>query len=428
MKKLFVCFIAMVLSLNIYGQTEPANYAAVVARFKLYYNLNKPDSIYKVFGPEMRAALTEEQFRTSTGQLKTQLGTLDKTAFIKLIDPMANYDAVFQNGALVMSLALNKEGKIIGLGFKPAEVKQTASTIPDDPNLTETPISQKVFTGNISGTLTVPKNAPGKIPVVLIIAGSGPTDRDGNNPLGVNTNTYKMLAVALGKNGIASLRYDKRMIGKSVSTTKEKDLRFDDYSDDAIALINMLHDDARFSKVIVLGHSEGSLVGILASADEPVSGFISVSGAGERADKVMSDQLKSQPQFIQDAFKGILDSMKKGKYTDKVDPALYTIARPSVQPYLMSWCRHDPAQDIRKLKIPILIVQGANDVQVTVANAEKLKKASKEATLLIIPGMNHVLKDAPADREGNLATYKDPNLPLKPELVTGIVDFINKLK
>jgi pimeloyl-ACP methyl ester carboxylesterase len=245
--------------------------------------------------------------------------------------------------------------------------------------------------------------------------------------MGLFGNTYKMRANELGKNGIASVRYDKRMIGQSVGSYKEVDLRFEDYSDDASGLISMLADDERFSKVIVAGHSEGSLVGIIASREEPVKGFISLAGAGVPAEKILTEQMKSQPPYVAEGFKRVIDSLKRGKTYPQVDPQLYSIARPSIQMYLMSWCRYDPANEIRKLKMPILIIQGTNDVQVTVDNAQKLKSAKSSANLMLIRGMNHILKDAPADREKNIATYKDPNLPLNTEMVTGIVDFIKKL-
>lgn len=425
MRRLFALLFALMAVTAAFAQTEPANYADVMGKFKFFFNNNKPDSICnKLFGPEMQAGLKPEQ----VSQLKTQLGTLNQTTFVSFTEPTAIYKAAFQNGELMLSLSLNKSNKMIGLGLTPVQGQPAAKATADDPNITESPVSLKVFTGNISGTLAMPKSATGKVPVVLIIAGSGPTDRDGNSPLGVSGNTYKMMAGALGKNGIASLRYDKRMIGQSSTTTKEKDLRFEDYADDAIALVGMLSSDARFSKVIVMGHSEGSLVGMMASADQPVAAFISLAGAGDRADKILTDQMKSKPDFVQEAFKTIMDSLKRGKFTDRVDPSLYALARPSVQPYLLSWMMHDPAREIKKLKIPVLIVQGTTDIQVTVGDAEKLKKAKSDATLLIIPGMNHVLKEAPADREKNIETYKDPNLPLKPELVTGVVGFINKLK
>ncbi|MCC8424144.1 alpha/beta hydrolase [Mucilaginibacter sp. UR6-11] len=311
--------------------------------------------------------------------------------------------------------------------FAQAEPVQTKT----DPSLTETPVLLKTLAGNISGTLTTPQTINGKIPVVLIIAGSGPVDRDGNSTkLNLATNNYKLIAEALGKNGIASLRYDKRMVGESAPTEKEDNLRFDDYVDDAIGMINLLKEDKRFGKVIILGHSEGSLVGILAASatEENTNALISVEGAGRRADEILKEQMKTQPEYIANGFKRILDSLAKGSIQKKVDPALYFIARPSIQSYLMSWCRFDPQQEIKKLRIPILILQGSTDLQVNVTDAEKLKKARSSAILTIIPNMNHVLKDAPADKEKNMATYTQPNLPLKPEFVNSVIEFIKGLK
>lgn len=188
----------------------------------------------------------------------------------------------------------------------------------------------------------------------------------------------------------------------------------------------MLSSDERFSRIIILGHSEGSLVGMMASLDEPIKGFISVAGAGDSADKILTEQMKSQPAFISDGFNRMLDSLKRGKTTDNIDPALYFIARPSIQKYLMSWFRYNPQREIRKVKAPVLIIQGTTDLQVTVGDAEKLKKAKSDAILDIIPNMNHVLKEAPADKEKNKATYNEPDLPLKPEFVTAITNFVLK--
>lgn len=295
--------------------------------------------------------------------------------------------------------------------------------------LTESPISLKTLSGTISGTLVMPKNVSGKVPLVLIIGDSGPTDRDGNNTkAGIKADTYKLLANDLGNNGIATLRYDKRGVGKSVSTTTESQLRIEDYSDDAVGLIGMLNDDGRFSKVILLGHGEGSVVSMIAIIDEPIQAFISVEGAGEPADQLLAEQMKAKPKFLADEFKTILDSLRKGKTTDNVDPALYYIARPSFQHFLMSWCRCNPVRGIKAIKKPVLIIQGTTDLLIPIENGQKLKKGKSDAVYLEIKGMNHILKEAPAAEEENYATYTKPGLPLKPELVTGIVDFVNKLK
>jgi pimeloyl-ACP methyl ester carboxylesterase len=297
--------------------------------------------------------------------------------------------------------------------------------------LTDEPVLLKTLTGNIAGTLTLPQSITGQIPVVLIIAGSGPVDRNGNSIKPAQaTNTYKLMAEALGNNNIASLRYDKRMVGESARTQKEENLRFDEYVDDAIGMINLLKEDKRFSKIIVLGHSEGSLVGMLAAASTTgsTSAFISVAGAGRRADLVLKDQLKSQPTYVSEGFKRILDSLAIGHPQKKVDASLYFIARPSIQEFLMSLCRFEPNKEIKNVKVPTLIIQGSNDLQVTAVDATNLKKARSGSIYVLIQDMNYVLKEAPADREKNLATYNQPDLPLKPELVTNVLNFINGLK
>ncbi len=294
-----------------------------------------------------------------------------------------------------------------------------------DSLFTESETELKTSTGDISGTLTVPDNARIS-PVVLIIAGSGPTDRDCNSPMGIETNAYKMLAAGFAMNGISTLRYDKRGIAKSkAAMTSESDLRFETYINDVVAWIAFLKQDKRFSGIILLGHSEGSLLGMIAAEKSDVSGFISVAGVGKTADKLLQEQLKGKlpPNLVAESNR-ILDSLRMGKTVSNVDPNLMTIYRPSVQPYMISWIKYDPAKEIARLKIPVLIIQGTTDLQVTVADAKMLSAAKPDAKLLIIENMNHVLKESDADVQKNIATYKDPNLPLKSGLVDDIVNFI----
>jgi pimeloyl-ACP methyl ester carboxylesterase len=428
MKKVVFILFTLLLTLKVLAQAEPANYTAAVTKFRKFYNNGQPDSIFSMFSPEMKVALPLDKFKPTTGQLRAQYGDLVKTEFVKYGESLAIYKATFKNDVFLLNVSLNAQNKLTGLLLSPYQ----ESTVPAgaiDPSITESPIILKTLSGVISGSLVMPKNVTGKIPVVLIVGDAGPTDRDGNNTkAGIAANTYKLLAYDLGKHGIASLRYDKRLVGESVSSTKESQLRIDDYSDDALGLINMLNDDQRFSKIILFGHGEGALVAMLAMTDEPVKAYISAEGASEQADKILTDQMKSKPKFLADQFKAILDSMRKGKTTDNVDPGLYYIARPSVQPFLMSWCRCVPLKGIKKIKGPVLIIQGSTDLQVSADNGEKLKKAKSDATFVPIKGMNHLLKDAPADEAQNAAVNSKPDLPLNAELVPSIVDFINKLK
>jgi len=449
MRKAFVFLALILVTCVAVAQTEQPNYKAAIGKFKEYYNANQPDKLFAMFSPEVKSGLPLEKTKDLITQMHAQIGDLKETTFLNYFKTAGVYKAEYAKATLLINLSLNGLNQIDGLFFneykpdkstdaKPSVVSniktavEAASQTPiNDPSLTESPITLSTLAGTLSGTLTTPKNISGKIPVVLIIPGSGPTDRDGNSSLGLQTNTYKMIAAELGKAGIASLRYDKRGVGQSKTSAKEADTKFTDMADDANELAAMLKEDSRFSKLIVLGHSEGSLAGMLmiASTEVPFNGFISAAGAGDPADVILTEQLKkSAPPSVQTEFKRIVDSLRKGKTTDKVDPALYSIMRPSIQKYMMNWMAFDPQRVIKRVKVPILIIQGTTDMQISVAQAEKLKKAKSEATLKIIDGMSHILKEGPADREQNLETYNKPDLPLKPEFITAVVSFINSVK
>jgi len=241
----------------------------------------------------------------------------------------------------------------------------------------------------------------------------------------MKNNSLKMLSVELLKNGIATLRYDKRGIAESSAAGKsEIDLRFEDYVNDAKEWINLLKQDKRFSKIIVIGHSEGSLIGMIAgtTADK----YVSIAGAGQSADKILKEQLSAQPKIVTDIAFPIIDSLTKGVEVANVDPMLASLFRASVQPYIISWFKYDPQTEIKKLTIPVLILQGTNDIQVSVEDAKRLSNADTKAHLVLIKNMNHIFKIVEGDRQANLKTYSDPSLPIADELVKSITDFILK--
>ncbi len=294
-----------------------------------------------------------------------------------------------------------------------------------DTTFTETTFVLHTASGDITGTLTVPDSAGSKIPVALIIAGSGPTDRNGNNPM-MKNESLKLLAYGLAANNIASLRFDKRGLGESrAAFTSEADLRFEDYINDARGWIDTLKKDARFSKVVVAGHSEGSLIGMIAALQR-ADGFISIAGAGRSADKILKEQLASQPAVVRDSSYPIIDSLVQGKTVQKVPKMLFALFRPSVQPYMISWFHYDPQTEIKKLTIPVLILQGTNDLQVTVEDANLLAKSNTKAQLALIKNMNHILRIVEGDRKENLATYITSGNPISEELVTTIATFVKK--
>jgi uncharacterized protein len=288
---------------------------------------------------------------------------------------------------------------------------------------TEQPIILKTANGEIFGTLTMPE-AKLPVPLALIIAGSGPTDRDGNNPA-MKNNSLKMLSESLAKNGIASLRYDKRGIAQSQAAgSNESDLRFEMYINDAREWAELLGKDKNFNQVVVIGHSEGSLIGMVASQNNSVSKYISIAGAGQAADQIIREQLKAQPPVVLEQTNPILDELVKGNTVENVPQMLMSLFRPSVQPYMISWFKYDPQIEISKLKKPTLIVQGTTDIQVSVDDARRLSTAKPDAKLVIIDGMNHIFKNAEADRMKNIETYTNPDLPLSEKLVSAIASFI----
>jgi pimeloyl-ACP methyl ester carboxylesterase len=291
----------------------------------------------------------------------------------------------------------------------------------------EEAVALQTPTGEIQGSLLIP-DFESHMPVVLIIAGSGPTDRNGNQIMMPN-NSLKILSESLRRNGIATLRFDKRGIGGSfIPGSKEDDLRFEDYVGDVRLWIDWLNKDSRFSEIIVAGHSEGSLIGMLASQkNDKVHSFISIAGVALPADEALKEQMNNQPVEMKEMIFPLLERLKKGELIPDVPQTLYALFRPSVQPYMISWLKYDPQAEIKKLNIPVLILQGKTDIQVTAKHADLLSAAYPKAEKMLIENMNHVLKDCSStDRTEQLNTYTNPELPVNRELISAITRFVNK--
>ncbi|MDQ6736722.1 MAG: lysophospholipase [Gemmatimonadota bacterium] len=298
-------------------------------------------------------------------------------------------------------------------------------------SVSSSPVTLKTATGDLAGTEVVPAGVS-RPPVVLMIPGSGPTDRDGNSQIQVvpgktlHTDTYRLLAAALAADGIASVRYDKRGIGASAAAMagkSENDINFHSGIDDAVAWVSMLRADSRFSNVIIIGHSEGSLIGMVAATRAKADGFVSLEGAGRRASVVLREQLASRG-VPAEMYGATLDSLDAGRTVASTAPALAALFRPSVQPYLISWFRYDPAVELRKFSYRSLVIQGSHDIQTSAADAQALASAPG-ARLVMIDGMTHVLKDGPADAASQFAgVYTDPSLPLDTAAVQAIVAYV----
>ncbi|MBX2827123.1 MAG: alpha/beta hydrolase [Flavobacteriaceae bacterium] len=274
----------------------------------------------------------------------------------------------------------------------------------------------------VDGTLLLPKKSE-LPPLVILVGGSGPTDRDGNQQM-QRTNCLKYLAEGLANKGIAAFRYDKRIIKQMKDRTlNEESIRFDDFIKDAEDVIAYFKKANSFSKIYVIGHSQGSLVGMVAAQGD-VDGFISIAGAGQEIDDVVVDQIAKQAPGLKENARKSFDDMRANGVAQNYSPGLSSIFRPQIQPFMLTWMQYNPNEEIKKLTVPTFIINGDKDLQVQVSEAEKLKEAKPDAKYAIIKNMNHILKEIQGDDIENSKSHNRRDLPVMPELINQISDFI----
>ncbi len=290
--------------------------------------------------------------------------------------------------------------------------------------------------GNISATIDMPD--AGGDTAVLIVAGSGPTDRNGNSGAGLNTFCYKMLGEALAESGYAVMRYDKRGIGGSPIPAEDiLSLVFENYIDDARACAKFLRAEG-FERVIVAGHSEGGVIALQLAAEEAccLDGVVLLCAPGYNMAEILNYQLSQQlvPAYMGLMVKStaIINSLKAGRMVAQEDiPAeLMSLFHPTVQPFIISNMRYEPTELVAKCRVPMLIVSGGRDIQVSVSNGERLHGANPAAEYRMFENMTHVLKDADAsDRMMQvMSIYTNANLAITEALAPAIVEFINNIK
>ncbi|WP_055448268.1 alpha/beta hydrolase family protein [Lacinutrix mariniflava] len=273
----------------------------------------------------------------------------------------------------------------------------------------------------IDGTLLLPTTIE-KPNLVIIIAGSGPTDRDGNQNF-LKGNSLKKLAIGLSNQNIATFRFDKRIVKQIRKGNVDKDMMFDDFVVDAKSVLTYFKNTKSYNKIYIAGHSQGSLVGMLA-AQNNADGFISLAGAGQSIDMVITEQVeKTAPMFLEDT-KRVFNVLKEGKTTADFPPALASIFNLDVQPFIANWMSYNPQDEIKKLNMPILIINGTKDLQVSEAEARLLNEAAPKAELKIIDKMNHILVPIEGDDLENSKSYNETSRKLAPELLEVIIEFI----
>lgn len=277
----------------------------------------------------------------------------------------------------------------------------------------------------IKGTLFSLENTLSKPNLVLIIAGSGPTNRNGNQ-VGMQNNSLKFLAEAIAKDGNVAFSFDKRIITQmKEGNLDEKSLQFDDFIYDVKEIITYFKKQNKYAKIIIAGHSEGSLIGMIAAKDN-ADAYISLAGPARTIDLIVTEQIQKQAPFLIAETVENFKMLKEGKTFELKNQMLASIFRESVQPYMISWMKYNPQEEIKKLKMPILIINGTKDIQVSENEAKLLHEANPKSELKIIENMNHIFKEINEEEE-NLKSYSNPDLPIIPELSKTINSFIKSL-
>ncbi len=282
--------------------------------------------------------------------------------------------------------------------------------------------------GDLAGTYAWPD---GDEPwaAALVLAGSGPTDRNGNQP-GLENDSLRQLALGLAARGVATLRFDKRGVGESAQAAPSEDrLRFDTYVQDGLSWLLRLRQEAPDVPVFLIGHSEGALVATMMAQEVDVDGLVLLAAPGHRASDLIRRQLAQSglPEALMQTAEDTLRRLEEGELVDDVPQELMALFRPSVQPYLISWFAMDPRDELQKLDKPTLVVQGTNDLQVGVDSARRLAEAGPKVEVKIIEGVNHVLKNAPAERSANLATYSSIDPPVDKRVTDAVTAFLQRI-
>ncbi len=278
---------------------------------------------------------------------------------------------------------------------------------------------------SLSGTLLLPEQTE---EVAVILPGSGPTDRDGTAPAGLNSNAYRLLAEALALEQVATLRADKRGVGRSTGDGNAVTLAL--YAGDTGAWIDLLRARTGQACVWLIGHSEGGLVALrTATQRDDICGLILLATPGRPISQILLEQLRGAPALaphLPMAEKAIL-SLIAGQPVppENLPGPLIGIFAPPVQPFLIDLFSVDPAQQARKIGLPALVVSGTADLQINAEDARLLSDALSQGELFELENMTHMLKTAQDNtRSGNLATYADPTIPLTEGLVDRIATFI----
>ena len=388
------------------------------------------------FDATMKASITEDALRKGWASTLAQVGAFVRRGAPRE-EPNAQYRAVlipceFERGKLDLTVVFDAAGAIAGLSMRPAASPYSLPAYADPALYTERAVTVGSGEWALPGTLAIPAGA-GPFPAVILVHGSGPNDRDGsagpNKPL-------KDLALGLATKGIAVVRYDKRTLTHAARVSPLKQFTVKEETiDDALAALALLRNEPLIDKdrIYILGHSLGGMVAPRIAADVRLAGMIVMAGAVRSLDQSILEQydyLFRADGKITDAEQKELDVARQlmtdvAKLTP-ADGATGRIIGGAPASYWLDLRGFDPPAAAAELSKRILVLQGARDYQVTVADFEKWKAAlgsRPNATLRLYPALNHLFQ--PGEGKSLPAEYSVPgHVPV--DVIRDIAEFVQK--
>lgn len=318
-----------------------------------------------------------------------------------------------------------------GLEAQVTDIPASVDTMAPE-SVTELPHTFNSDGLTLSGTIALPGDTATPFPIAVIIAESGPTDRNGNAPTGtLRSNLYAQLAWRLAERGVATLRYDKRVLPVTQGNVNLAALTLDDLAHDVSAAVASLRGDGRFTAMVLVGHGEGATLAIRAMRfGLDADGLVLVAAAGRPMRVILREQLRRQvDDALLERFDSAMNRYLRGDPVGDIPSALEPLFVGVNRVFMRSAISISPSDELAVLTVPVLIVHGETDLQMSARDARSLQAARPDARVVIVRSANHVFKRvADTTLAAQLPTYTNPRLPVVPELVDAIVEFVESVR
>lgn len=422
MKFIYIIILLITITFSSTAQTNEELSVSFVKQLERH----QYDSCYAMFDTiianKFSVAMLEQMWQSLPRYMGEYKGYSTITSEKKDALDVISVRCEFEKTKMDLQFSFNDHKKIVGMFFVPPKNKG-AYVYPEysqSHKFYETKIAVKTGTYTLPGVLCVPNNTKNP-PVVILLAGSGPNDKD--ETIGANK-VLKDLAVGLSSNGIATYRYDKRTLvyGKEISQKMDEFDLNQEVMEDAISAVKMIkkNPDFKESKIYIIGHSLGAMCApLIASKCKAISGIVLLAGNARPLEDVLLEQynyifgLDSIDLQEKNNLEIIGNQIKIVK-----NPKLLKTAKPNELPlgltshYWQSLAKYNQVQVAKKLKQPILVIQGERDYQVTMTDFNLWKEnlsANEKNKFISYPGLNHLLmngegKSSPSEyeKQGNV--------------------------